>query len=132
MDPSRGRLADVDRRSGDASDPADRPAPSREPRQRWRIAFARGPVDADQVGRIALDAWQETLLRSGLPVAGLDGPDGRARIAFGAPLPAAARGERELLELWLVERIPVWRLRESLRRLQIRPPETSRSAPANR
>ncbi len=105
----------MDRRPDHGSDAANRPAPPPpEPRQRWRIAFSRGAVDPDQVGRVALEAWQETLVRSGLPMVGVDGPDGRARIAFGAPLPAAACGERELLETWLLERVPLWRLRESI------------------
>ncbi len=91
------------------------PRPPAEPRQRWRLTFAREPVPADQVGRVALDAWQETLAASGLPVAGLEaGGAGRARIAFGAPLPALARGAAELADIWLLERRPLWALREGL------------------
>ena len=72
-------------------------------------------MPADQVGRVVLDAWQAALVASGLPLAGLDpGSGGRARIAFAAPLPAAARAEAELADLWLVERRPVWALREAL------------------
>ena len=101
-----GRLADV-------TGPTD-PAPA-EPRQRWRITFARDPVAADQVGRLVLDAWQDCLVASGLPVAGLDaGGTGRARLAFAAPLPAGARGDAELADLWLVERRPLWAVREAL------------------
>lgn len=72
-------------------------------------------MDADHVGRAVLDAWQETLAGCGLPVTGLD-PDGggRARIAFAAPLPAAARGEAELVDVWLLERRPLWAVREAL------------------
>jgi hypothetical protein len=95
------------------TDPAE--SPPAEPRQRWRITFARDPVAADQVGRSVLDAWQDSLVASGLPIAGLDpGGGGRARIAFAAPLPAAARGEAELADLWLVERRPLWAVREAL------------------
>jgi hypothetical protein len=72
-------------------------------------------VDADQVGRAVLDAWQEALASCGLPVAGLEpNGGGRARIAFAAPLPAAARGEAELVDLWLLERRPLWAVREAL------------------
>jgi hypothetical protein len=86
-----------------------------EPRQRWRLTFARDPVPADQVGRAALDAWQAMLAGSGLPVAGLEpGGPGRARIAFAAPLPAGACGAAELADLWLLERRPLWALREAL------------------
>jgi radical SAM-linked protein len=94
--------------------PAPAPAPA-EPRQRWRLTFGREPVAAHQLGRAALDAWQEALVASGLPLAGLEpGGPGRARIAFAAPLPAAAAGEAELAEVWLLERLPLWRVREAL------------------
>ncbi|HEV7810709.1 MAG TPA: DUF2344 domain-containing protein, partial [Candidatus Limnocylindrales bacterium] len=49
-----------------------------------------------------------------LPIAGLDVPGGRPRLAFGAPLPAGARGEAELVEVWLLERLPLWRVRAAL------------------
>src|SRR4051812_48997994 len=93
-DPSRGRLADVDRSSG-LPIAADR-GELREPRQRWRLTFSRSPVEPARVGRVALDEWQSTLRASGLPLA--DTRDGRARIAIAAPLPAAAAGDRELAE----------------------------------
>ena len=86
-----------------------------EPRQRWRITFAREPVPVEQVGRAALDAWQETLVASGLPVAGLEaGGTGRPRIALGAPLPAAMSGAAELADLHLLERRVIWQVREAL------------------
>jgi hypothetical protein len=95
--------------------PTDAQAVPREPRQRWRLTFAREPVDREQVGRAALDAWQETLVASGLPVAGLEsGGAGKARIAFGAPLPAAVRGDAELADLFLLERRLIWQVREAL------------------
>jgi hypothetical protein len=117
-----GRLADVtgstdrlDPSPGTGSVPTPEPPPPAEPRQRWRLTFARDPVPADQVGRAVLDAWQETLTGCGLPLAGLDlGGGGRARIAFAAPLPAAARGEAELADVWLLERRPSWAVREAL------------------
>ena len=117
-----GRLADVtgstDRAlppSGAGSTPPPEVPSPAEPRQRWRLTFARDPVPADHVGRAVLDAWQGTLAGSGLPVAGLDsGGGGRGRIAFAAPLPAAARGEAELADLWLLERRPSWAVREAL------------------
>ena len=98
--------------------PALPPAPSvvvAEPRQRWRLTFTRDPVPADAVGRPGLDAWQEMLAASGLPLAGLEaGGAGRARIAFAAPLPAMATGEAELADLWLLSRLPRWTVREAL------------------
>ena len=117
-----GRLADVtgstdrtDLSPGAGSTPPPELPPPAEPRQRWRLTFARDPVPADRVGRAVLDAWQETLTGSGLPLAGLDvGGGGRARIAFAASLPATARGEAELADLWLLERRPSWAVREAL------------------
>ena len=87
--------------------------PAAEPRQRWRLTFRREPVAADLVGRAAIDAWQSALVESGLALAQLD-PAGRPRVAFGAPLPAAAEGEAELAEIFLAERVPAWRLRIAL------------------
>ena len=76
--------------------------------------MAREPVEADLVGRAALEAWQTTFERSGLPVAGLEVAGGRARFAIASPLPAAARGDAELLDVWLLDRVPRWHLRGSL------------------
>jgi hypothetical protein len=79
------------------------------------LTFAREPLPADAVGRPGLDAWQAALADSGLPLAGLEsGGSGRARIAFAAPLPAAAAGDAELAEVWLFERRPAWAVREAL------------------
>jgi len=75
--------------------------------------FRRGPVPVELVGRVAIDAWQSALIESGLLLAQLD-PGGRPRVAFGAPLPAAAEGEAELAEIFLAERVPAWRIREAL------------------
>jgi hypothetical protein len=98
---------------------ADRPPaaepPGPEPRQRWRITYAREPLEADQVGRAALDAWTAALAASGLPVVMTEGGGGgRARLSFGAPLPAACAGRAELVDCWMLEPIPRWRLREAL------------------
>ena len=95
--------------------PPSPPVVAAEPRQRWRLTFARDPVTADAVGRSGLDAWQAALADSGLPLAGLEaGGVGRARIAIAAPLPAAAAGEAELAEVWLLQRLPLWVVREAL------------------
>jgi hypothetical protein len=82
-------------------------------RQRWRLIFRRGPVAAELVGRAAIEAWQTALIGSRLPLAQLDAT-GRPRVAFGAPLSAAAEGEAELAEIFLAERVPAWRVREAL------------------
>lgn len=100
----------------DAALPRDsaRPTSPAGPRQRWRLVVARDPLPGDQIGRSTLDAWHDALVASRVPIAGLDVPGGRARLSFGAPLAAAARGDAELVDVWVTERIPLWRLRESL------------------
>ena len=85
-----------------------------EPRQRWRLAFARGPVAPDRTGRIAVDEWVACLVSSGLRVAFQATDRSRPRLAIAAPLPANAAGCRELLDVWLIERIPRWQLREAV------------------
>jgi radical SAM-linked protein len=91
-------------------------APAKAPpeaRQRWRLTFRRGPLPAELVGRVAIEAWQTALIESGLALAQRDAA-GRPRVAFGAPLSAAAEGEAELAEIFLAERVPAWRVREAL------------------
>ena len=72
-------------------------------------------MSSDAAGRAAIDAWQEALAASGLPVAGLEpGGSGRARIGFAAPLPATARGAAELADLFLLDPRRLWEVREAL------------------
>jgi hypothetical protein len=59
-------------------------------------------------------AWEAALLAAGLPVAGLDAPKSKPRLLHAAPLSGAIPGEAELVDLWLVERLPAWRVREAL------------------
>ena len=90
------------------------PAPSREPRQRWRLTFARR-VSSDEpaaIGRAYATLWESALLASGLPVVIAD--SGRPRFALAAQLPAGASGRAELADTWLTERWPAWRVREAL------------------
>ena len=73
-----------------------------------------GPADASV-------AWRSRCLagmlsrRPGCRSPGSTSPAGRARLAFGAPLPAHAAGDAELADLWLLERLPAWQVREALR-----------------
>lgn len=76
--------------------------------------LAREPLD-DAAQRGQQGAWEAAIVASGLPVAGLDLPRPRPRIAFAAPLGAGVPGEAELLDVFLVERQPAWRVREALR-----------------
>jgi len=90
------------------------PIAAPEPRQRWRLTFARDELPSDRVGRSLLEDWHDALHASGLPIVIQDGDSNRPRLAFAAPLPAAARGDAELADIWLLERVPLWRFRESL------------------
>jgi radical SAM-linked protein len=38
----------------------------------------------------------------------------RPRLSFGAPLPTGIEGRAELIEMWLTDRLPAWRVREGL------------------
>jgi Uncharacterized protein conserved in bacteria (DUF2344) len=109
-----GRLARVRLPSEPSKGPAGAPAAAREAVARWRLVVARdaaGP-DSGQRGQVAL--WEAALIASGLPMAGLDTARARPRFATGAPLAPTIPGERELVDVWLVERLPRWRVRESL------------------
>lgn len=92
------------------------PAPParREPRQRWRLTFARtaAATDGSGVGRPYASLWEAALSGSGLPV--VVSETGRPRFALASPLPAGASGRAELADAWLTERLPAWRVREAL------------------
>jgi hypothetical protein len=90
------------------------PVPAREAVQRWRLVLGRDAIPAGAAGREQLSAWETALAGCGLPVAGLDAPRPRPRFAPAAPLAAAVPGEAELLDLWLIERVPAWRVREAI------------------
>jgi radical SAM-linked protein len=95
--------------------PGAPPVLPREAAQRWRLELARDAIPADAAQREQLAAWEAALVASGLPLAGLDGDRPRPRFAPAAPLAASVPGEAELIDLWLVERLPAWRVREALR-----------------
>ncbi len=85
-----------------------------EPVQRWRLVFRRAALAAEPTGRESKAAWEAALRRSGLPVAGLDGPGGRPRFAIATQLATGIAGEGELADIWLTQRLPRWQVRESL------------------
>jgi hypothetical protein len=64
--------------------------------------------------REQLASWDAALVASSLPVAGLDAPKPKPRLLHAAPLAGSIPGEAELVDLWLVERLPAWRVREAL------------------
>ena len=60
------------------------------------------------------DGWEEAIAGSGLPVAWTDAATPRIRLSFGAAMPVGVAGEAELMDLYLTERLPTWRVREAL------------------
>lgn len=86
----------------------------REPVQRWRLVVRRAALAAEATQREQLTAWEDALAATGLPVAGLDAARAKPRFSMAAPLAAGIPGEGELVDLWLVERLPIWRVREAV------------------
>lgn len=82
--------------------------------QRWRLVLARDAAGAGVAQRDQQASWEQALVDSGLPLAGLDAPRPRPRFALAAPLGAGIAGEAELADLWLVERRPIWCVREAV------------------
>ena len=98
-----------------AAGTTDAPAPTTASvaRQRWRLVLARDAGPEAVTGRELAVAWDDAIEETGLPVHRPAGRS-RARIAFGAPVPAAMALERELADLVLTEFVPRWRVREAL------------------
>jgi radical SAM-linked protein len=86
----------------------------REPRQRWRIVFRRAATASQ---RELVPAWEQAVVESGLPVLMSPGERPRPRLVFAAALPVSAAAEAELADLTLIERRPVWDVRERLERV---------------
>ncbi len=94
--------------------PEPLPVLPREAVQRWRLVLARAAIPPEAAGREQLASWETALAGCGLPVVGLDLAKPRPRFALAAPLAAAVPGEAELLDIWLIERVPAWRAREAI------------------
>lgn len=76
-----------------------------EPRQRWRIVFARDGLALDLTPADAVTRWEAAVVGSGLPVASSQGRTTRPRLSFAAPLPAGVPAGGELADLVLTERL---------------------------
>ena len=87
--------------------------PPDPPRQRWRLILAREPDAPALAGRELNDAWEAALEATGLP-AFRGVVRARARVAFGAPIPASMRAEREFADVVLTRSLPVWEVRDAL------------------
>ncbi len=83
------------------------------PRQRWRLILSRDAGPDALTGRDLVAAWEDALDVSGLPIHRPIGKS-RARIALGAPVPAAIALERELADIVLTDLCPAWIVREGL------------------
>jgi hypothetical protein len=101
----------VDPRSGPTGDPASEPRSL--PRQRWRLVLARSADAPDLAGREVADAWDQAIESTELPLH-RSSQRGRARVTWGAPLPARMAAEHELAEILLADTLPVWRVRDEL------------------
>lgn len=100
--------------SASAPEPGARPVPPPEPRQRWRLTFARASDPGRRSHRDVADAWLAGLADSGLPLAG--GGRGRQPLSFGLALPAGVAVEHELADLLLVERLRLHVVRPAVER----------------
>jgi hypothetical protein len=102
--------------------PAPKPRPERppeatpalEPRQRWRLTYRRRPDAPPLPQRERLAEWEVGLIASGLPIAGLELGVPRLRVVHAAPLGADIPAERELVDIFLVERRPVAEVRSRI------------------
>ncbi len=88
--------------------------PSAPARQRWRLVVARSADAPPLAGRELSDTWEAAIETTGLALHRAPG-QARARVAFGAPLQLGIAAERELADVLLAERVPIWRVREALR-----------------
>lgn len=96
----------------------DRPDPvpkaARPAIQRWRLVVEIAPEEGNGDRGARQAAWDAGLRDSGLPIAGLDADPPRPRTMAAAPLATSIAGEAELIDVWLTERLPRWRVRETL------------------
>jgi radical SAM-linked protein len=75
----------------------------------------RRSADAPTITQRELaEAWEVAVQECGLPVAWTDAATPRLRLSFAAPLPLGVVGEAELIDVFLTERLPTWRVREAL------------------
>jgi radical SAM-linked protein len=84
-----------------------------EPRQRWRLTFARAAAAAGATHRELADSWIAALAAT-LPLPRSEGSRPRPALSFAAPLPVGMAAERELADLCLAERLPAWHVREAV------------------
>lgn len=86
-----------------------------EPRQRWRLVFARTADAADSLtpSNAGLDGLSASLESAGIEVARAGK---RPKVSLAAPLPSNTVGERELADLYLLDRYPISAVRAAIER----------------
>lgn len=84
-----------------------------EPRQRWRLTFARAEDPLRRTHREIVDAWLAVLVIADLPLPRSAGRP-KGPLTFAAPLPAGIACRAEVADLLLSERRPAWWVRERL------------------
>lgn len=82
-------------------------------RQRWRLVLARTASTDARSGRELAEAWDAAVDGAGLPVHRAPGKP-RARVQFGAPIPAGMALEHELADILLTAFVPRWEVRGAL------------------
>ncbi|HEY6058086.1 MAG TPA: TIGR03936 family radical SAM-associated protein [Candidatus Limnocylindrales bacterium] len=85
-----------------------------EIRQRWRLLVRRDAPAQALVHREVCELWEASLEAAAIPIARTEGERPRPRITFAVPVPAGMLAEREPIEIGLLERWPVARLRAAL------------------
>jgi radical SAM-linked protein len=86
-----------------------------EPRQRWRLVFARAADAADGLtpSSPGLEAFSVSLESVGISVARTGK---RPKVSLAAPLPSTTAGERELADVFVLDRYPVAAVRVAIER----------------
>jgi radical SAM-linked protein len=84
-----------------------------EPRQRWRLTFARAAASAAATHRELAESWIAALAVT-LPLPRSEGSRPRPALTFAAPLPVGMAAERELADLSVAERLPAWHVRDAV------------------
>ena len=94
--------------------PSGAPAPAPDKVQRLRLTFARDESARYITHLDVMRMWERVLKRARLPLAYSEGFTPRPKIAIAAPLAVGMTSECELLEITLVERLPLRDVLESL------------------
>ncbi len=87
-----------------------------EVRQRWRVEFRRDEEARYLAHLDAVKLWERAFRRGRIPIALSEGHTPKSRLVFAASLPLGMLGEREIVDLYLAERLTIADLRARLER----------------